>query len=114
VSRSPQVAVWHREARFHLGRLLYEHGEGADELNDAVAALRQAHDQAPDDLRITIHLGLAIRALVERQSLVEAADLLSSYLAGGAPLGREGEIRALLDQHARRASAELNEENVSS
>ena len=98
--RDPQVDVWHREARFHLGRLLYEHGDGADELNEAVASLRQAREQAPNDLRITLHLGLAIRALVERQSLVEAADLLRTYLAAGAPLGRAEEVRTLLEQRA--------------
>jgi uncharacterized caspase-like protein/tetratricopeptide (TPR) repeat protein len=96
--RDPHVDLWHREARFHLGRLLHEHGEGADELNEAVASLRQAHDQAPDDLRITLHLGLAIWALVQRQSLVEAADLLSTYIAAGAPHGRADEVRAVLEQ----------------
>ena len=96
--RDPQVDVWHREARFHLGRLLYEHGAGADELNEAVASLRQARDQAPDDLRITLHLGLAIRALVERQSLVEATELLRRYLAAGAPLGRVDDVRTFLER----------------
>jgi uncharacterized caspase-like protein len=107
--RDPWVDRWHREARLHLGRLLYEHGEGADELNEAVASLRQAHDQAPDDLRITLHLGLAIRALVERQSLVEAAELLRAYLAAGAPLGREGEVRTFLNQLASQPASEGDE-----
>jgi uncharacterized caspase-like protein len=98
--RDPQVDLWHRESRYHLGRLLHEHGQSADELNEAVASLRQAHDQAPEDLRITLHLGLAIQALVERQSIVEAAELLQTYLAAGAPLGRESEVRAFLDQRA--------------
>ena len=100
--RDPHVDVWHREARFHLGRLLYEHHEaGADELNEAVASLRQARDQAPDDLRITLHLGLAIRALIERQSLVEATELLRAYLAAGAPFGRADEVRTFLERGAQ-------------
>jgi hypothetical protein len=56
----PHVDVWHREARYHLGRLLYEHSTDADALNEAVTALRQAHRQAPTDPRTYLHLGLAI------------------------------------------------------
>jgi tetratricopeptide (TPR) repeat protein len=96
LDRDPQVRVWEREACYHLGRLLYQDTDAADELTDAVASLRRAHQQAPGDARIVLHLALAIRALVERQSLVEVADLLHAYLAAGAPLGRVEEVRAAL------------------
>jgi hypothetical protein len=95
-NRDPSMAVWEREARYHLGRLLYKHRAGAEDLTEAVALLRQAYKTAPDDPRICLHLGLAIRALVERQSLVEAADLLRAYLAAGAPAGLADEVRRIL------------------
>lgn len=95
-ARDPYVKVWDREASYHLGRLLYQDTEAAGELTEAVASLRRAHEQAADDPRIWLHLALAIRALVERQSLIEVADLLHAYLAAGAPLGRVEDVQSAL------------------
>ena len=106
----PHVDVWHREARYHLGRLLYEYSADADALNEAVTALRQAHHQAPTDPRTCLHLGLAIRALVERQTLVEAETLLRTYLQLGAPLGQVEQVMRALLAGASRTAAELSSE----
>jgi uncharacterized caspase-like protein len=89
----PASAEWQRWARYHLGRLLYQ--EDGD-LNEAVASLRAAHRQAPDDPGICLHLAQAIRLLVERESMVEVGSLLRRYLDLGAPLGRVPEVREFL------------------
>jgi hypothetical protein len=95
VNDDGRTDTWLREAVYHFGRLLYEHGEPGD-LNDAVGALQRAAELSEGDPRILLHLGLAIRAQVQRQSLVQAHELLRDYLRAGAPLGRTEEITAIL------------------
>jgi len=93
--RDPAAREWLRQARYHYGRLQLETGE---DLNEAVAALRAALHQDPDDPRVLRTLAQAIRILVERESLVEAAGLLARYANGGAPLGMTEEITQFLNQ----------------
>jgi uncharacterized caspase-like protein len=102
--RDERMELWRREARYHVGRLLYEHPENPSDYADAVAALEPASLEAPDDPRIMLHFGLAIRAQAERQNLVEATRLLRAYVAAGAPLGRLDEVRAYLESTATGAS----------
>lgn len=85
---------WHAEARYHCGRLEYEHG---DDLYGAVATLQMAARQLPDDPRVLLHVTSAIKALVERESLVEARRYARRYLAMGAPLGEATPLRAFVD-----------------
>ncbi len=85
---------WHAEARYHCGRLEYEYG---DDLYGAVATLQMAVRQLPDNPRVLLHVTNAIRALVERESLVEARRYAHRYLAMGAPLGEATPLRAFVD-----------------
>jgi len=89
----PRAEELQRQARYHLGRMLFEHQR---ELGKAVEELHKAKRQDSDDACVYFYLGQAIRALVERESLVDAADALQTYLDKGAPLGHENEIREFL------------------
>jgi hypothetical protein len=89
----PSTDRWHLEARFHYGRLQYEHG---DDLYDAVAALQAAQRGAPDDPRLLLHLSRAIKTLIERETLVEARRYARRYLELGAPLGGAAELREFI------------------
>ena len=82
--RDSSFERWRCEARYHYGRLLAEHG---DDVFEAVASLRAAAHEAGDDPRIQLHLTLALRALIERETLVEARAHARRYLELGAPLG---------------------------
>jgi tetratricopeptide (TPR) repeat protein len=88
--RDPATGEWHRQARYHCGRLQYLHGSN---LNEAVASLRAALEQDRGDPRVLLHLAQAVRTLIERENLVEAKQLFRHYMALGAPLG--GEAQAL-------------------
>jgi tetratricopeptide (TPR) repeat protein len=79
-----------RQARYHLGRLLYEQ---KTELGKAVEELRKARDQDPTDARVQYYLGQSIRSLVERENLREAQLALQAYLDKGAPLGHKEEVQ---------------------
>jgi tetratricopeptide (TPR) repeat protein len=96
--RDPAVSEWLRQAHYHYGRLQLEHG---DDLNEAVAALRAAMRQDSDDPRVLRTLAQAIRALVERETLMEAAQLLIRYVNSGSPLGITQEMAEFLNQRRR-------------
>ncbi|MBG0565469.1 caspase family protein [Actinoplanes aureus] len=96
--RDPGSAEWQRQARYHFGRLQMLHGE---DLNEAVAALRAAHRQDGTDPRVLRALAQAIRALVERESLVHAARYLMDYVNRGAPLGMDADMVDFLNQRRR-------------
>ena len=83
-----------RWASHHLGRILYQHG---GDLNEAVAALTAANQQAPDEARTSYHLGLAIYTLVQRESLRDVEAHLRAYLDSGAPLGHTEEVEQIID-----------------
>lgn len=61
-----------------------------------MSELRQAKNLDPENPAINYYLGKAIRALVERESLVEPEDAFKNYLKAGAPLGEEVEVRQFL------------------
>ncbi len=90
------------QARYHYGRLLLT---DEDKLDEAVPVLREALQSGAEDPRILRALGQAIRLVVERRSLVEAADYLVRYINQGAPLGFDTELASFLRQrlksHAR-------------
>lgn len=98
--RDPATPEWQRQTRYHFGRLQLLHGE---DLNEAVAALRAAQRQDGADPRVLRTLSQAIRALVERESLVEAARHLMHYVNLGAPLGMDPGMVDFLNR--RRPSA---------
>jgi tetratricopeptide (TPR) repeat protein len=89
----PQAQEWCRWACHHLGRILYEHG---GDLNEAVAALRVAHERGPEEARTSFHLALAIQTLIQRESLREVDVHLRRYLDLGAPLGQTDRVREIL------------------
>jgi tetratricopeptide (TPR) repeat protein len=84
---------YYPEARYNLGRVLFESGRN---LARAVDELRQATEQEPDNIPAYYYLGQAIRALVERETLVEARKALQTYLDKGAPLGHREEVQKFL------------------
>ena len=89
----PMADEWRAWACYHLGRILYQQG---GDLNEAVAALRAAHQASPDEARTSFHLAQAIKALIDRESLREVGDHLRRYLELGAPLGEVDDVRKIL------------------
>jgi hypothetical protein len=81
------------EARFHLGKVLYQ---GELDFDRAVSELERVVNRRPDDAAALYHLGQAIRIQVERDKLRRARELLREYLLKGAPLGHEEEVRQFL------------------
>jgi tetratricopeptide (TPR) repeat protein len=81
------------EARYHLGRVLYE---SERDLDRAASELRDSIKKEPDNAAAHYYLGQAIRARVQREVLVEAKDALQAYLDKGAPLGQREQVRELL------------------
>ena len=88
------------EARYHLGRILYENRKN---LPRAVDELRQVAQLEPGSVRTPFYLGQAIRAMVEIDLLQEAEGALRSYVAAGAPFGNRREVQAFLDERGKRA-----------
>ena len=88
------ASEWLRQAHYHYGRLQLEYG---GDLNEAVAALQAALQQDGDDPRVLRTLAQAIRALVERETLMEAARHLTRYVNSGAPLGMTQEMAEFLN-----------------
>ena len=81
------------DIHYHLGRALFEVGSN---LSGAVSELRLATSAEPANARAQLYLGQAIRALVERETLIEARQALQRYLDAGAPAGRAAEVRSFL------------------
>jgi tetratricopeptide (TPR) repeat protein len=92
------------DAHYHLGRVLFESG---GDLADAVSELRKATELDPENARAYYYLGQAIRALVERETLLEAEKALRKYMEAGAPLGYGYEVQKFLD--VRKAEQEESE-----
>jgi len=83
------------EARYQLGRILLESNT---DLGRAVGKLNRATEEEPDNIPAYYFLGQAIRALVERETLVKAEEALKKYLKEGAPLGHEAEVQNFLEK----------------
>jgi tetratricopeptide (TPR) repeat protein len=90
----PRAEARHREAIFHLGRVLFESDR---DLDLAISRLREASRAWPNNVRAHYYLGMALWRQAERGLLNEAKQALQTYLAKGAPLGHEDEVRQLLD-----------------
>lgn len=88
------------EATFHLGRVLYlsesKKSAADSDFSRAVSELEEAARLDQDNVEIYFYLGQAIRAQVERNILKRAEDVLRTYLAQGAPLGHEDEVRRFI------------------
>jgi hypothetical protein len=89
----PLADAWRAEAHYQLGRALRD---SEHNFTRAVDQLNVANQVDPDNPRVLYHLGLAIRAMVERETLAKAEQVLTRYLALGAPLGHEDEVRRFL------------------
>ncbi len=83
----------HAEARYHLGRVLLAAGK---DLGRAQSELEAAALAEPDDPAIQFHLGAAIRAFFEKESLAKARAAWKKYLDAGAPLGHREEVEAFV------------------
>ena len=91
--RDPAADEHEREANYQLGRVLLD----ADvNHNRAVSALNAAVRTSPGDARAQFYLASAIRAMVARETRAKAVDAYRAYLAAGAPLGQEREVRQFL------------------
>jgi hypothetical protein len=83
----------HIEARYHLGRVLLARGTALGRAQDELQAAALAE---PDDPAIQYHLGAAIRAYFEKESLAKARAAWQKYLDAGAPLGHREEVEAFV------------------
>jgi uncharacterized caspase-like protein len=90
--RDPRAQDHLREAHYQLGRVLFESGK---DFTRAVSELDKAVIEG-GDARAFYYLGQAIRQMVERETLTKAEEALKTYLAMGAPLGRENDVREFL------------------
>ncbi|MGQ7848064.1 caspase family protein [Granulosicoccus sp. 3-233] len=97
------------EARYYMGRILYERddlpNESTRELERAVNELRCALKITPNHIPANYYFAQSLRALTERETLVEAEEAFRKYLDHGAPLGNRENILRLLETWSRRASA---------
>ncbi|MBK9710144.1 MAG: caspase family protein [Kouleothrix sp.] len=89
------------EAHYQLGRALFE---SERDFTRAVAELNEATRLDPANTAAYLYLGLAIRAMVERETLAKAEQALQTYLARGAPLGREDQVRQFLGSRGKAAA----------
>jgi hypothetical protein len=62
----------------------------------AVSELEDAVRLDEQNIEAHYYLGQAIRAQVERNILKRAEDVLRTYLAQGAPLGHEDDVRGFI------------------
>lgn len=81
------------EASYHLGKVLYEEGRNYDR---AVSLLTEVTEENPDNDAAYYYLGQAIRAQIEQDMYKRAEEALNTYLARGAPVGKEDEVREFL------------------
>ena len=96
--RDPLADEWFQESRHHLGRVLYE---SKRDLGRAVNELEKVVEKSPDNGKALYYYGQAIRAMVERETLGKAQEVLECYLEKGAPLGHEDEVREFLGSRAK-------------
>ena len=94
---SEDVQLILKDAYYQLGKCYFESG---DDMDSAVSLLGKALHLDPGNIPARYYLGQAIRVQVERDYLRRAAEYLREYLAQGAPLGKEDEVRQFL--HTRR------------
>jgi tetratricopeptide (TPR) repeat protein len=92
-ARDPLADEWFQESRYHLGRVLYE---SKRDLGRAVNELERVVDRDPENARALYYYGQAVRAMVERETLSKAQEVLERYLTKGSPLGHEDEVREFL------------------
>lgn len=83
----------YHDANYQLGRILFESG---GDFNRAISALNEATNLDPENTRAYYYLGQAIRAMVDRETLVKAEEALKTYLARGSPMGHEDKVREFL------------------
>jgi tetratricopeptide (TPR) repeat protein len=91
--KNADAHYYNADAHYYIGRALFESDR---DFARSVSELRQAKQQDPKNPAIYYYLGQAIRALVERETLVEAENAFQYYLNAGAPLGQEDEVRQFL------------------
>lgn len=86
------------EARYHLGRVLFE---GELDFDRAVSELEVAVRLDPENISAHYYLGQAIREQIERNKFKRAEEVLRIYLMKGAPMGHEDEVREFLGSRKR-------------
>lgn len=93
IKKDSEAESLRSEAHYQYGRFLFE---SERDFNKAVSELNDAIRLDPDNVRAYYYLGLAIREMVERETLSKAEEALKTYLIKGAPLGHEDEVREFL------------------
>jgi tetratricopeptide (TPR) repeat protein len=93
LEHDPYAEAHYHDAHYQLGRALLASGR---DYGGAVSQLKEAVRLNPENARAYYFLGQAIRAMVEHETLARAEEALQSYLAKGAPLGHEDEVREFL------------------
>ncbi len=93
LERDPYAEAHYHDARYQLGRAMFT---SRHDFGRAVSELKEAVRLDPENARAYYYLGQAIRAMVEHETLARAEEALEHYLAQGAPLGHEDEVREFL------------------
>jgi tetratricopeptide (TPR) repeat protein len=101
-TRDSFADAWRVETHYQLGRALRDSKRN---FTRAVGQLNLANELDPENPRVLYHLGLAIRAMVDHETLAKAEAVLTRYLALGAPLGNQDEIRRFLGSRRHSESA---------
>ena len=96
-----KINILSGEARYHLGRVLYESERDFDR---AISELENAIRIDSENARAYYYLGQAIRAQIEHNMEKRAQDAFRTYLKKGTLLGHEDEVREYLG--ARKKAAE--------
>lgn len=101
------LAGLHADALFHLGRVLYEQAVASEDgwFDPAVDRLQQSVNLDANNPAAYYYLGQAIRGMIERNFQKRADDALRTYLARGAPVGHEDEVREILGIRRTKAEA---------
>jgi tetratricopeptide (TPR) repeat protein len=91
--RDPRASASLREAHLQLGRMLADTGRN---YSRAVSELKEA-SKIEGDAGVWYYLGRAMLSMIEHETHAEAESALRQYLELGAPLGRQREVRDLLN-----------------
>lgn len=99
--RDPNAQGHYHDAYYQIGRILFEKGGN---FTKAVSELNEAIRLDPENTHAYYYLGEAIRKMVDSETLTKAEDALKTYLARGAPMGHENEVRLFLGSRTMKTS----------
>jgi len=100
LKRDPYAEAHYHDAHYQLGRALFASGR---DFGGSVSELQQAVKLAPENARAYYYLGQAIRWIADHETTARAVEALQNYLAKGAPLGHEDEVREFLGSRKKQS-----------